>query len=87
VRGRWVRPYLEYYLKLVEDDRHSILENSHMSRHLATRNEELFKIGVVRFELLATLLRQGVEGGFEDIALVEVRSIIIGVFTLHARHA
>jgi hypothetical protein len=46
--------------------------------------EELIKIGAVRFEHLATLLRQGVEGGLEDVALVEVGSILDGVFTLHA---
>jgi hypothetical protein len=45
--------------------------------------EELLKIGMVRFERLVTLLRQGVEGGFEDITLVEVRSVVAGVSTLH----
>jgi hypothetical protein len=28
VRGRWVRPYLGYYLRLVEEDQRSVLENS-----------------------------------------------------------
>jgi hypothetical protein len=34
---------------------------------------------VVRFERLATLLCQGVEGWLEDVALVEVRSVVAGV--------
>jgi hypothetical protein len=34
------------------------------------REEELFKISAASFECLATLLRQGVEGGLEDIFLV-----------------
>jgi hypothetical protein len=52
-----------------------------MSHHFATREEELFTIGVVSFERLTTLLRQRVKGGFEDVALVEVRSIVAGVST------
>jgi hypothetical protein len=84
VRGQWVRLYLGCYLRLVEDDRHSILENSPMSRHFATREEELFKISVVCIKRLETLLHQGVEGGLEDVALVEVESVVAGVSTLHA---
>jgi hypothetical protein len=68
----------------VEDDRCSILENSPLSHHLTTREEELSEIGDVSFECLSTLLCQGVEGGFEDIALVEVRSVVARVSTLHA---
>jgi hypothetical protein len=56
MRGRWVRPYLGYYLGFVEDDRRSVLENSLVSRHLATREEDLIKIGAVHFKRLATLL-------------------------------
>jgi hypothetical protein len=56
MRGRWVKPYLGYYLGFVEDNRRSVLENSPVSRHLTTREEDLIKIGVVRFERLATLL-------------------------------
>jgi hypothetical protein len=74
-RRRWVRPYLRYYLGLGEDDRHSVLENSPLSCHLATRKEELLKIGVVHFERLVTFLRQGVEGGLEDVGLVEIGSV------------
>jgi hypothetical protein len=48
------------------------------------QEEELSKIGEVSFERIATLLRQGVEGGLEDVALVEVGSIVARVFTLHA---
>jgi hypothetical protein len=48
------------------------------------RKEELLKIGSIRFRRPATLLRQGVEGGLEDIALVEVRAVVAGVFTFHA---
>jgi hypothetical protein len=36
-----------------------------------------------RFKRLAALLRQGVEGGLEDIVLVEIGSVVIGVSTLH----
>jgi hypothetical protein len=79
-RRRWVRPYLG----LGEDDRHIILENSPLSHHLTTREEVLLKIGMVRFECLVTLLRQHVKGGLEDVALVEVRSIVARVSTLHA---
>jgi hypothetical protein len=35
-------------------------------------------------QLLVTLLHQGAEGGLEDIALVEVGSVVAGVYTLHA---
>jgi hypothetical protein len=68
----------------VEHDRCSIPENSPLPCHLTTREEELSKIGDVSFERLSTLLRQGVECGFEDVALVEVGSIVAGVSTLHA---
>jgi hypothetical protein len=34
--------------------------------------------------LLATLLHQGAEGWLEDIALVEVGSVVARVYTLHA---
>jgi hypothetical protein len=83
-RGRWVRPYLGYYLRLVEDDRYSIPENGSLPLYLITREEELSEIDDVSFERMATLLRQSVEGGFEDVALVEVRSVIVGISTLHA---
>jgi hypothetical protein len=52
--------------------------------HLVKREEELFKIATVRFERLMTLLHQGVEGGLEDIALVEVRSVVARASTPHA---
>jgi hypothetical protein len=68
----------------VEDDRPIILENSIMSRHFITREEELIKIGVVCLERLTTLLHQGVEGVLEDVALVDVRSIVAKVSTVHA---
>jgi hypothetical protein len=83
-RGRWVRLYLRYYLGLVEDDRCSIPENNLLPSHLATQEEELSKISNVSFECLSTLLRQGVEGGFEDIVIVEVEYTVVRVFTLHA---
>jgi hypothetical protein len=60
------------------------LKNSPMPHHFTTREEELFKIGTVRIERLVNLLRQGFEGGFEDVALVEVGSVVPGVCTLHA---
>jgi hypothetical protein len=84
VRELWVRPCLGYYLGPVEDDRRSILENSPMSHHFTMREEELFKIGMVRIECLATLLHQGIEGGLENVSLVGVRSVVAGVFTLRA---
>jgi hypothetical protein len=59
-----------HYPGLGEDDRRGVLQNSSLSRHHSTREEELLKIGMVCFKCLATLLRQGVEGGFEDVALV-----------------
>jgi hypothetical protein len=76
--------YLEHYLVFGEGDRYGVLENNPLSRHLAMRKKELLKIGAVCFERLATLLRQGVEGGLEDAALVEVESVVAGVSTLHA---
>jgi hypothetical protein len=51
---------------------------------LAAREEELFMIGTVRFKRLETLLRQGVKGGLEDVAFVEIRSVGARVSTLHA---
>jgi hypothetical protein len=84
MRGRWVRPYLEYYLRLGEDDRCSTPKNSSLPCHFATLEEELFEIGTVTFKCLTTLLRQGVEGGLEDVALVEVGSVVAGVSILHA---
>jgi hypothetical protein len=70
-------PYLRYYLRLVEDDWRSVLENIPMSHNFATREEEFFKC-------LATLLHQDVKGRLENIVLVEVRSIGAGVSTLLA---
>jgi hypothetical protein len=87
VRRPRVRPYLGYYFELGEDDRRSVLQNRSLSRHLTTQKEELLKIGAVRFKCLVTLLRQGVEAGLEDVALVEVASVVARVSTLHACHA
>jgi hypothetical protein len=84
VRGRWVRPYLRYYLRLVEDDRRGVLENSPVLHYFATREKEFFKIDMVSFKRLMTLLRQGVEGRLDDVILVEIRSIGAEFFTLHA---
>jgi hypothetical protein len=55
-----------------------------MSHHFATQEEELFKIGAVRIERLATLLHHGVKGRLEDIPLVEVRYSVVGVSTIHS---
>jgi hypothetical protein len=68
----------------VKDDRCSISENSPLLRYLTTREEDLSEDDDVSFEHLSTLLRHGVECGFEDVALVEVRSVVVRVFTLHA---
>ncbi len=67
----------------MEDDRCSILDNGPLLRHLTTQEEELSEIGEVSFKCLATLLHQGVEGGLEDVVLVEVGSVGAGVSTLH----
>jgi hypothetical protein len=72
------------YLRLVEDDWCSISENRPLLRHFATREEELPEIGEVSFEWIVTLLRQDVEGGLEDVALVEIISVVVGVFNLNA---
>jgi hypothetical protein len=61
-----------------------MLEDSPMSHHFTTQEEELFKFGAVRFEHIVILLHRGVKGGFEDVALVEVRSVVAGVSTFHA---
>jgi hypothetical protein len=84
MRGRWIGSYIRCYLRLVEDDRCNISENNPLSRHFATREEELFEIGAVTSECHATLLRQGVEGRLKDVVLVEVGSVVARVFTLHA---
>jgi hypothetical protein len=68
----------------VEDDRCSVLENGPLPRHLATQEKELSEIGDVSFKCLSTLLCQGVEGGLEDVALVEVGSVVAGVSILHS---
>jgi hypothetical protein len=68
---------------LVEDNRCSISENSPLPHHLTMRDEELSEIDDVSFERLSTLLHQGVKGGFEDVALVKVESVVAGVSTLH----
>jgi hypothetical protein len=46
--------------------------------------EDLSDIGDVSFERMSIILRQSVKGGFKDVSLIEVRSIITGVSTLHA---
>jgi hypothetical protein len=68
----------------VEDNWCSIPKTSPLPRHLATQEEELSEISDVSFEHLSTLLHQGVKGGFENVALVEVGSIVVRVSTLHA---
>jgi hypothetical protein len=84
VRRRWVRSYLRCYLILLEDDRCGVLENTPLLRHFTKREEELFKIGVVSFEHIATLLRQGFESRLDDVVLVEVGSVGARVSTLNA---
>jgi hypothetical protein len=68
----------------VEDDQRFVPKNGPLPRHFTTREEELFEIGVVSFERLGTLLREGVEGRLDDVVLVEVRPVDAGVSTLHA---
>jgi hypothetical protein len=79
---RWVRLYLGCYLRLVKDDRCDVLENSSLSHHFTTREEELFEISAVSFKHIVTLLCQGVKGRLEDVVLVEVRSVDARVSTL-----
>jgi hypothetical protein len=62
---------------LGEDDRRSVFEKSPLSRHFTTREEKLFKIGVVRFEHLATLLSQGVEGGSRMLPMLRLDSLCL----------
>jgi hypothetical protein len=83
-RGRWVWPYLGYYLSFVEDDRRGVLENNPLPHYFITREEEFFKMDAVVFERLVTLLHQGVEGRLDDVVLVEVGSVGATVSTLHA---
>jgi hypothetical protein len=54
-----------------------------MLHHFATREEELFKIDMVFFKRLTTLLHQGVEGRLKDVALVEDGFIVARVSTLY----
>jgi hypothetical protein len=68
----------------VEDDRCGVPENGPLLCHFAMREEEFFQIGVVSFECVVTLLRQGVEGRLDDVVLIEVRFIGAIVSTLHA---
>jgi hypothetical protein len=65
---------LRCYLGLAYDDWRCVLEDDPLPCHLITRVEEL-EIGAVSFELLATLLHQGVKGKFDDVVLVDVRSV------------
>jgi hypothetical protein len=74
-RKRLVRLYLGCYQGLVDDDRHCVLVDAPLSRHLITRLEELLEISVVSFKRLATLLHQGVKGRIHDVVLVEVGSV------------
>jgi hypothetical protein len=79
-----VRPYLRCYLGPANDDRCGVLEDEPLPRHLITRVEKLMQIDAVSLENLAILLCQGVEGGLDDVVLVEVRFIDIRASFLHA---
>jgi hypothetical protein len=83
-RKGWVRPYLRCYLSLADDDRYCVLEDGPLPRYLITQVEELLQIGMVSLEHFASLLRQGVKGGLDDVVLVEVRSVDVGASLLHA---
>jgi hypothetical protein len=48
------------------------------------RVEELIHLGALSLECLAILLRQCVEGGLDDIVLIEVESVDAGISFLHA---
>jgi hypothetical protein len=67
------------YLGLAYDDRRGALEDGPLPHHLITQEEELLEIGVVSFERLVTLLHQGVEGRLDDVVLVKVGSVGVGV--------
>jgi hypothetical protein len=75
-RGRWVRPYLRYYLRCVEDDRCSISKNSLLPCHFATWEEELLKISEVSFECLAALFRQVSKVGLRMLFLLKSDSLL-----------
>jgi hypothetical protein len=83
-RRRWVRPYLRYYLGLVDDDRRVVLLLHPLSHHFTTQEEELLEIGMVMFKHLVTLLRQGVECRLDDVVLIEVGFVDAEVSTIHA---
>jgi hypothetical protein len=55
-----------------------------MSRHLVRRVEEVIHFGVVSLERLVILLREGIEGGFDDVVLFEVGSVDASASLLHA---
>jgi hypothetical protein len=84
VRRKWIRSHLGCYLRLVEDNRCGVPENCPLPCHSTTREEELFEIGVLSFERLVTLHRQGVAGRLDDVVLVEAESVGARVSTPHA---
>jgi hypothetical protein len=70
--------------RLVDDDRCCILEDELLLCYLITRVEELIYLGTTSLEYLVILLHQVVEGGLDDVVLVEVGSIDTRATFLHA---
>jgi hypothetical protein len=65
------------------DDWCGVLENGPLLCHFTTQEEEFFEIGTVSLKRLVTLLRQCVEGRFNDVFFVEVGPVGVRVSTLH----
>jgi hypothetical protein len=55
VRKRWIRPYLECYLGLADDDRCGVFEDAPPPRHLIMREEELIEISAISFKFIVTV--------------------------------
>jgi hypothetical protein len=83
-RKRWVRSYLEYYFGLTDDGECCILNDGPLPRYLITQVEKLLQTSAVSIECFVTLLHQGVQGGLDDVVLVEVGSIDAEASLLHA---
>jgi hypothetical protein len=72
------------YLSPANGHQRCVLEDETLPRHLVMRVEELIHLSVVSLDHLVILLHQGVEGGLDDVVLVEVRFIDAGASFLHA---
>jgi hypothetical protein len=83
-RKQGVGPYLGCYLVLVNDDWCCILLDEPLLLYLVMLEEELIHLLVTGLEHLVIFLHHVVKGRLDDVALVEVGSIEVGAFFLHA---